>query len=261
MPRMMRTPALLLAGALALSPVFALAGEPYAAPVAAGEAYGYQRSGGSGEAYSYRREVSESGGAVVGAPVRGEVNCEGYCLPPGYTIEDPYRPAPPPAYIAEPPRYEESVQFREPVRTGGGLVYERDDRYGARREVVYEERSSTEWSYEDRGAWRYEDEDYDRSPERCRPKYDRQGRMLEDCGELRLADSFFWGGGGVGPEYIDAGGGGGGGGYAEAGAGASAYASARASVGVNIRIGGRGGHKGGHGGKKGGGGCGKCGGH
>lgn len=57
-------------------------------------------------------------------------------------------------------------------------------------------------------------------------------------GEVRLNDSFFWGGGGVGPEYIPGGGGGGGGGYAYAGAGAVAYASASSSVRVNIGGGG-----------------------
>lgn len=84
-------------------------------------------------------------------------------------------------------------------------------------------------------------------------------------GEVRLNDSFFWGGGGVGPEYI-AGGGGGGGAYVYAGAGASAYASASSSV--RVSVGGKGGyrpphrpphkppHGGGHGKKKGG--CGGC---
>lgn len=69
------------------------------------------------------------------------------------------------------------------------------------------------------------------------------------CGEVVLRDSFFYGGGGVGPEYIP-GGGGGGGAYAYAGAGATAYASA--SAGVRVSIGGRGGgrpHKPPHGGK------------
>jgi hypothetical protein len=59
-------------------------------------------------------------------------------------------------------------------------------------------------------------------------------------GEVTLKDSFFWGGGGVGPEYIPSGGGGGGG-YAGAGAGAYAYAGASASV--RVSIGGRGGGK------------------
>lgn len=245
----MRSKALLLAptvllGALVLSPSGVLAAEPYATAVS-GEAYAYQRSGAGGEAYSYRRETSE-GGAALGAPVSGQINCEGYCLPPGYVIEDPYQ--------AERDR-------------AGRLVVEDDqeDRYGERR-TVYEERGGYSWGYETRGDgdrraedWAYRDgQDWDREP--CRQRFDAQGRMIESCGEIRLGDSFFWGGGGVGPEYIDAGGGGGGGGYVVAGEGASAYASARASVGVSIRIGGRGGHKGGskggHGGKGGGGGCG-----
>ena len=60
-------------------------------------------------------------------------------------------------------------------------------------------------------------------------------------GEVRLNDSFFWGGGGVGPEYIP--GGGRGGGYAYAGAGAGAYAYANASASVRVNVGGRYGHK------------------
>ncbi len=243
----MRSKALLLApaillGALALSPAFALAAEPYArpSPAVSGDAYAYQRSSSAGgEAYSYRRETSESG-AALGAPVGGQVNCEGYCLPPGYVIEDPYQD--------------------ERIRTGETPLEE--DRYSERR-TIYEERGGYSWGYGTRGdgdrraeGWDHRDRE-DEGRDRCRQRFDAQGRMIESCGEIRLSDSFFWGGGGVGPEYIDAGGGGGGGGYVEAGAGASAYASARASVGVSIRIGGRGGHKGGsrggHGGK---GGCG-----
>ncbi|MDP1630074.1 MAG: hypothetical protein Q8L66_01480 [Caulobacter sp.] len=49
-------------------------------------------------------------------------------------------------------------------------------------------------------------------------------------GEVRLPGSFFYGGGGVGPEVIYAGGRGGGVVYVGAGAGASAYASASARV-------------------------------
>lgn len=281
MPRAFRTIALMLAGALALSPVCALAAEPYRAPAAgvSGDAYAYQRGGGS--AYSYRAESSEragySGGGQVVTQVGGQVNCQGYCLPPGYVIEDPNRPRyQPPAHGEEPQAYVgepvyqddrgdvgEPAYYNEEARTGGPL-YAGEDRYGARREV-YEEREGYSWGYEERGGWErretgWDDRQYDDwGRERCRQRFDAQGRMIESCGEIRLGDSFFWGGGGVGPEYIDGGGGGGGGGaYAEAGAGATAYASARASVGVSIRIGGRGGHKGGHGGK---GGCGKCGGH
>ncbi|MFA7263183.1 MAG: hypothetical protein WC068_09180 [Caulobacter sp.] len=54
-------------------------------------------------------------------------------------------------------------------------------------------------------------------------------------GEVHLGDSFFWGGGGVGPETVYSGGGGGGGyAYAGAAAGASAYASASASARVSF---------------------------
>ncbi|WGM40982.1 hypothetical protein [Caulobacter sp. NIBR1757] len=237
MPRAMRTTALLLAGALALSPALAMAAEPYrAAPSVGvtGDAYAYQRSEAGGSAYSYRAETTGQAGAAV----QGQVNCQGYCLPPGYVIEDPYAPR------AQPP-----VHYEE--RVGEPVYQDEEDRYGASR--TYEESSGYSWGYEERGGWERHDEgDWGREP--CRQRFDAQGRMIESCGEIRLSDSFFWGGGGVGPEYIDGGGGGGGGGaYAEAGAGASAYASARASVGVSIRIGGRGGHKGGHGGK---GGCG-----
>lgn len=257
----MRPTALLLATTLALSPVLALAAEPYAAPAVgyADDAYAYQRSGSGGETYSYRRDVSErDGGAIRGPVVRGEVNCQGYCLPPGYRIEEPVRyEERGGGYVGEPAYHDEEA------RTGGPLYAEREDRYDARR-TSYEERGGYSWGYEERGGWDRRDEwDRDRHDrddwgrERCRQRYDDRGRLLESCGEIRLSDSFFWGGGGVGPEYIDGGGGGGGGGYAEAGAGASAFASARASVGVSIRIGG----KRGHGGGKPHGGCGKCGGH
>jgi hypothetical protein len=270
----MRTTALLLASALALGPILAQAAEPYVAqpypaqaPGYADDAYAYQRSGAGGEAYSYRREVSERDGGVVRGPVvRGEVNCQGYCLPPGYRIEEPVRyEERGGGYVGEPAHYEEPrgyagepVYHDEEVRTGGPLYADREDRYGARR-TSYEERGGYSWGYEERGGWERRDgwdrDDWGR--ERCRQRYDERGRLVESCGEIRLSDSFFWGGGGVGPEYIDGGGGGGGGGYAEAGAGASAFASARASVGVSIRIGG----KRGHGGGKPHGGCGKCGGH
>lgn len=244
----MRPTALLLASALALGPVLALAAEPYA-PAAGyeNEAYAYQRGGSGGEAYSYSREVSERDDAIV----HGEVNCQGYCLPPGYRIEEPVRYEEPRGYVGEP------VYHDEEVRIGGSSYAAREDRYGASR-TSYEEGGGYSWGYEERGGWERRDdwgrEDWGREP--CRQRYDERRRLLESCGEIRLSDSFFWGGGGVGPEYID-GGGGGGGGYAEAGAGASAYASARASVGVSIRIGG----KRGHGGGKPHGGCGKCGGH
>jgi hypothetical protein len=73
---------------------------------------------------------------------------------------------------------------------------------------------------------------------------------------LTLPASFFYGGGGVGPDYI---GGGEGGGVVVVIGGGWTHASARASSSVSIRIGGGGrGGGGGHGhpGKPGGGGCG-----
>lgn len=90
-------------------------------------------------------------------------------------------------------------------------------------------------------------------PPACDPR--RPPNAPSACGEVVLRDSFFWGGGGVGPEYIPGGGGGGGGGYAYAGAGSVAIASA--SAGVRVSIGGRGGgrpgkpHRPPHGGGKG----------
>lgn len=58
-------------------------------------------------------------------------------------------------------------------------------------------------------------------------------------GEVHLGDSFFWGGGGVGPEVVYSGGGGGGGYvYAGAAAGASSWASASASARVTVGRGG-----------------------
>ncbi len=93
-------------------------------------------------------------------------------------------------------------------------------------------------------------------PSGCDPR--RPPNVPYGCGEVVLKDSFFWGGGGVGPEYIP-GGGGGGGAYAYAGAGAVAYASASSSV--RVSVGGRGGyrpHKPPHHGGKKKGGCGGC---
>lgn len=97
-----------------------------------------------------------------------------------------------------------------------------------------------------------------------RPPHPPHGCPPPSWGEVTLNDSFFWGGGGVGPEYIASGGGGGGGGYAYAGASSYAYASASASARVSV---GGGGYKPPHkphkphkphrpgGGKKGCGGC------
>lgn len=133
-----------------------------------------------------------------------------------------------------------------------------DDRYAERR--AWEEEDEGFRYRREESGWReasadhYDDRDRgwdnardDLACERPRDRraddrHDDHGRH-DGCGEIRLPGSFFYGAtGGVGPEYIDAGGGGGGvvivGG--SAGAGASAYASARASVGVSIRIGGGG---------------------
>ena len=130
------------------------------------------------------------------------------------------------------------------------------DRYGARYDARgggYEEGYGYE--YDSRDGYeqvRHEPQPCDwrrpadpRDPYACPPGY----------GVISLPGSFFYGGGGVGPEYI-AGGGGGGGGYAYAGAsaGAGAYAYASASASARVSFGGRkGGH---HPGKKRGGGCG-----
>jgi hypothetical protein len=113
----------------------------------------------------------------------------------------------------------------------------------------------------------YEDSYATRAPA-CQPLYDARGRIVQGCGVgggMRVSEGFFYGTGGVGPDYI--GGGEGGGGVVVVGGGgggASAFASARASAGVSISIGGKGsgrpGHPGGggHPGKPGGGkgGCG-----
>lgn len=74
-------------------------------------------------------------------------------------------------------------------------------------------------------------------PHPPQPPHPPQGCPPPSWGEVTLNDSFFWGGGGVGPEYIG-GGGGGGGGYAYAGASSYAYASASASARVSVRGGG-----------------------
>lgn len=80
--------------------------------------------------------------------------------------------------------------------------------------------------------------------------------------EIHLSDSFFAGGGGVGPDYIAGGGGGGGfvmvGGMASAGARASSYASASASASAYVSISGGGRRHGGKGVNKGGKGGGCC---
>jgi hypothetical protein len=97
-------------------------------------------------------------------------------------------------------------------------------------------------------------------PPACDPHRPSDPRDPYACppgwGLVTLKDSFFAGGGGVGPEYI-AGGGGGGGGYVIAGAGARAFAYAGASA--SVRVGYGGGKRGHHPGKPRGGGGGKCG--
>ncbi len=139
----------------------------------------------------------------------------------------------------------------------------REDRYGSRASSSasgYDSGYATEYG----SASGYRDEYVRREPETCDWTRPADPRDPYACppgwGVVTLNDSFFHGGGGVGPEYI-AGGGGGGGGYAVAGAGAGAYAYAGASASARVSIGGRGGWKG-HGGKpRGGRGGGKCGCH
>lgn len=139
------------------------------------------------------------------------------------------------------------------------------NRYGERGEQASAgSQSSYEYEYGYGAAYAYRSGDEAEA-------YDQEYVVAESCDWTRPADprdpwacppgwgvvtlpgSFFYGGGGVGPEYI-AGGGGGGGGYAYAGAGASAfaYAGASARVSIGFRGGGKGGHKPG---KRGGCGC------
>ncbi|HYE44752.1 MAG TPA: hypothetical protein VEA44_03160 [Caulobacter sp.] len=225
---MARSILLLTAAALiALGPAAASAGDRYGPQVSdADEAYAYRRAEASGERYSYERR--ETGG--YGYADESAWADDGYGYRDGRASADGDR---------DDYRYENGRGYEEGYRYEAGY----DDRY---EEGRYEEE-----------RWVDDRRDGHRGPKRkCQPRHDDRGRAIETCGEVRLSDSFFWGGGGVGPEYIDAGGGGGGGfAYAGAGASASAYASARASVGVSIRIGG----KRGHGGKPGhppkGGGC------
>jgi hypothetical protein len=241
---------------------FAAAGLALAPTAMAQDRYGSSTRSQSSAAYSDQRTAT-SGGAWrqdVATDTRGEP-CRAYCLPPGYTLEPSSEPPPPAGYDGRPVG-DPGVDYRY---TDGS--HARDDRYGERRTWEGESR------YVEEGQWSYAREDYsdegydDRRDDayRCpRSRDERDDRSA--CGEIRLSDGFFYGAtGGVGPDYIDAGGGGGGG-YVMVGgganAGAGAYASARASVGVSIRIGGRrggGGHPekpgGGHP-PKGGGGCG-----
>lgn len=235
---------LLGAALLALAPIAAPgaapgaahAGDRYGPQVSAGgEAYAYRRTATSGEQYSYERRESE---APAGCAPR-------------------HRDASDDAYTC----WEAAESVRRHDDQGGDRRqderrYEESDGY---EEARYEEGYYEEELYADEYWADDRDDHYDRRRHKpCQPRYDDRGRAVERCGEVRLSDGFFWGGGGVGPEYIDAGGGGGGVVYAGAGASASASASAHASVGVSIRIGGgKRGHGGGKPGHppKGGGGC------
>jgi hypothetical protein len=76
------------------------------------------------------------------------------------------------------------------------------------------------------------------APPQPHPPHPPHGCPPSGWGEVTLNDSFFWGGGGVGPEYIA--GGGGGGGYVVVGASSYSYSSASASA--RVSIGGRGGY-------------------
>lgn len=193
-----------------------------------------------------------------GRPI--EADCHQYCLPPGYTLEQPRVPDAGPVqgeWVHESPApVRQDDGYRQSTSGGDAYSYQR-------REEGYGWQASHEESYGYEDGYAYQDqyddaeEGYDdRQAPPCQPRYDNRGRVLQSCGEIQLSDGFFYGAtGGVGPDYIDAGGGGGGGGiaYASSGSssGASAFASARASVGVSIRIGGG---RGGHPGKPGGGG-------
>lgn len=142
-------------------------------------------------------------------------------------------------------------------RTYDEQTYE-GDRYGGRfdtRGGGYEEGYA--YSYGDDGRDRYDRVDtrrvVDAGPPPCDWRRPAEPRDPYACppgyGVVTLPGSFFYGGGGVGPEYI-ARGGGGGYGYAYAGASAGAYAYASASASARVSIGGRrgGGHKPGKGG-------------
>lgn len=233
-----------LAAALLLTPAGALAADRYGEEVsrAVSDAYAYRRVEGSARTYE-RRETSAAGWSEGEQTRRGDgASCRAYCLPPGYTLEPSSEPQPPPGYEGRPVG-DPGVDY---IYTDGAAA--RDDQYGERRtwradaasqaETYREESFSARAEGRDRG-WRDDDQDVYRCD---REDDDRDRRDGRACGEIRLSDSFFYGTGGVGPEYIDAGGGGGGGAvvFAGAGAGASAYASARSSVGVSIRIGGGG---------------------
>ncbi|MBI1407772.1 MAG: hypothetical protein GC145_16790 [Caulobacter sp.] len=238
-----------LAALILLTPAGAWAGDRYGVD-------GGREATEVSDAYAYRRVEGSRGG-----------ECRAYCLPPGYRLEPSREGPPPPGYDGRPVA-DPGVDYRY---TDG--TWARDDRYGERRvwgEARTESRYRREESgwreasgdrYDDRYEGRYDDGDWDdgdwtyddRGGLACeRPARGRdRGGDYDDhagCGELRLPGSFFYGAtGGVGPDYIDAGG------------GASAYASARASVGVSIRIGGGRGRPGRPGGghpPRGGGGCG-----
>lgn len=202
-----------------------------------------ERSVRGGERYSYERR--ESGyEAGIGGYVHEDADGRRGAIA-GYEdgYEETYRDGYATRYGEEDGWYEEDLYDRRDRRdvgyghevVEGGRVTGYAFGYAERR---YEE------GYED-GYRERRNERYGRDcPER---RYgaddDRRWKGCKGSGVVRLNDGFFWGSGGVGPEYIGGGEGGGGVvviGGAGAGSGASAYASARASASVSIRIGGKG---------------------
>lgn len=236
------TPLILALGAILLTPTLAVAADRYGAERAV------EAQGGQAYASCHTGQIVERDERREGAdcyypvdPREGEVYGERRETGGGLYA------GPPPEDHGYDDRYED--EYGEGYERESGYRYADERRYeeGYRYEAGYDER----WTEEDE-RWDRQDEAYAYRAEKrrhktCEPRFDERGRAVETCGEVRLSDSFFWGGGGVGPEYIDAGGGGGGVVYAGAGASASASASAQASVGVSIRIGGG---KRGHGGGK-----------
>lgn len=217
-----------------------------------------------GERYSYERRESSYEAGVEGYVLedadgrRGEARgyVDGYRDEEGYGYSRDYGEDDS-AYRYD--RYDDRLDERQ-----GGARYGYDVYEGGRL-------TGYGWGYSERRDERYEtrdDRDYGRRGRDCPDeRYERRRddeRRWKDCkgsGQIRLSEGFFWGSGGVGPEYI--GGGEGGGGVVVvggAGAGASAYASASASASVSIRIGGgRRGHPGKPGGGHPGKPCGGCG--
>lgn len=212
-----------------------------------------ERSVRGGERYSYERRESGYGAGVDGYVHEDADGRRGAIA--GY--EDGYEETYRDGYSA---RYGEDDGWYGDDRYGRygrygreGRQIRREDAYG--HEVVeggrvtgyafghaerrYEE--SYEEGYRERRTERY---GRDCPERRYGADDDRRWKGCKGSGVVRLNDGFFWGSGGVGPEYIGGGEGGGGvvviGGGAGAGSGASAYASARASASVSIRIGGKG---------------------